>query len=206
MLLQNIKSPKSFFLIPATCGLPANWLRACFELVADLSSDLLRMNINKAKGIKNVFANKRALGRFESGLFEGKTFEKSTFETFKSQQKPGQNNATISIEEVNEYVNPPGLVFTGVPHPPITRQTTTNIERGRFHIAKEYQGGTGTVEGGEISSTRKCSDDEGDLKHFLKCYPAKPLPMSKLWKDPVAAATALGLAVTPFDPGGDADP
>uniref|UniRef100_A0A8R1I4V1 Uncharacterized protein n=1 Tax=Caenorhabditis japonica TaxID=281687 RepID=A0A8R1I4V1_CAEJA len=51
----------------------------------------------------------------------------------------------------------------------------------------------------------KCNDDVGDLKHFLKCYPVKPLPMSKLWKDPVAAATALGLAVTPFDPGGDAD-
>uniref|UniRef100_A0A8R1EE52 Uncharacterized protein n=1 Tax=Caenorhabditis japonica TaxID=281687 RepID=A0A8R1EE52_CAEJA len=35
--------------------------------------------------------------------------------------------------------------------------------------------------------------------------PAKPLPMSKLWKDPVAAVTALGLAVKPFDPGGDAE-
>uniref|UniRef100_A0A8R1EKS0 Reverse transcriptase domain-containing protein n=1 Tax=Caenorhabditis japonica TaxID=281687 RepID=A0A8R1EKS0_CAEJA len=51
----------------------------------------------------------------------------------------------------------------------------------------------------------RSNDDVGDLKSFLKCYPAKPLPLSKLWKDPVAAATALGLAVTPFDPGGDAD-
>uniref|UniRef100_A0A8R1ECI5 Uncharacterized protein n=1 Tax=Caenorhabditis japonica TaxID=281687 RepID=A0A8R1ECI5_CAEJA len=41
---------------------------------------------------------------------------------------------------------------------------------------------------------------------FLKCYPAKPLPISKLWKDPVTAATPLGLAVKPFVPGGDADP
>uniref|UniRef100_A0A8R1J1X9 Uncharacterized protein n=1 Tax=Caenorhabditis japonica TaxID=281687 RepID=A0A8R1J1X9_CAEJA len=40
-----------------------------------------------------------------------------------------------------------------------------------------------------------CADDKTQLV----------LPMSKLWKDPVAAATALGLAVTPFDPGGDAD-
>uniref|UniRef100_A0A8R1I8Z1 Uncharacterized protein n=1 Tax=Caenorhabditis japonica TaxID=281687 RepID=A0A8R1I8Z1_CAEJA len=49
-------------------------------------------------------------------------------------------------------------------------------------------------------------DSEGDLKNFLKCYPTKPLLMSKLWKDPVAAATALGLAVKPFDSEGDTDP
>uniref|UniRef100_A0A8R1E9I7 Reverse transcriptase domain-containing protein n=1 Tax=Caenorhabditis japonica TaxID=281687 RepID=A0A8R1E9I7_CAEJA len=61
------------------------------------------------------------------------------------------------------------------------------------------------VENRPVVCCIKCNDDVGDLKHFLKCYPVKPLPMSKLWKDPVAAATALGLAVTPFDPGGDAD-
>uniref|UniRef100_A0A8R1ECT5 Uncharacterized protein n=1 Tax=Caenorhabditis japonica TaxID=281687 RepID=A0A8R1ECT5_CAEJA len=62
------------------------------------------------------------------------------------------------------------------------------------------------VENRPVENCIKCSDDERDLKHFLKCYTGKLLLMSKLWKDPVAAATSLGLAVTPFDPGGDADP
>uniref|UniRef100_A0A8R1E9V0 Uncharacterized protein n=1 Tax=Caenorhabditis japonica TaxID=281687 RepID=A0A8R1E9V0_CAEJA len=55
------------------------------------------------------------------------------------------------------------------------------------------------------STSRLSFDIVGDLKNFLKCYSTKPLLMSKLWQEPVPAATALGLAVKPFDLGGDTD-
>uniref|UniRef100_A0A8R1IPJ0 Uncharacterized protein n=1 Tax=Caenorhabditis japonica TaxID=281687 RepID=A0A8R1IPJ0_CAEJA len=84
-----------------------------------------------------------------------------------------------------------------------TRVELARLRAERSLLLEKYKA---KVENRPVESCIKCNDDVGDLKHFLKCYPVKLLPMSKLWKDPVAAATALGLAVTPFDPGGDADP
>uniref|UniRef100_A0A8R1EGI9 Uncharacterized protein n=1 Tax=Caenorhabditis japonica TaxID=281687 RepID=A0A8R1EGI9_CAEJA len=84
----------------------------------------------------------------------------------------------------------------------LPRNTRVGLERLRAERSLLLEKYKAKVENRPVESCIKGSDDVGDLKHFLKCYLAKPLPMSKLWKDPVA----LGLAVTPFDPGGDADP
>uniref|UniRef100_A0A8R1DLJ6 Reverse transcriptase domain-containing protein n=1 Tax=Caenorhabditis japonica TaxID=281687 RepID=A0A8R1DLJ6_CAEJA len=97
---------------------------------------------------------------------------------------------------------PPALSEEESTLPRSTRVELARLRAERSLLLEKYKA---KVENRPVVSCIKCNDDVGDLKHFFKCFPVKPLPMSKLWKDPVAAATALGLAVTPFDPGGDAD-
>uniref|UniRef100_A0A8R1EPV5 Reverse transcriptase domain-containing protein n=2 Tax=Caenorhabditis japonica TaxID=281687 RepID=A0A8R1EPV5_CAEJA len=97
---------------------------------------------------------------------------------------------------------PPALSEEESTLPRNTRVELARLRAERSLLLEKYKA---KVENRPVVCCINCNDDVGDLKHFLKCYPVKPLPMSKLWKDPVAAATALGLAVTPFDPGGDAD-
>uniref|UniRef100_A0A8R1EVJ3 Endonuclease/exonuclease/phosphatase domain-containing protein n=1 Tax=Caenorhabditis japonica TaxID=281687 RepID=A0A8R1EVJ3_CAEJA len=70
-----------------------------------------------------------------------------------------------------------------------TRVEHARLRAERSLVLEKYKA---KLENRPVESCIKCNDD--------------PLAMSKLWKDPVAAARALGLAVTPFDPGGDADP
>uniref|UniRef100_A0A8R1DP92 Uncharacterized protein n=1 Tax=Caenorhabditis japonica TaxID=281687 RepID=A0A8R1DP92_CAEJA len=73
-----------------------------------------------------------------------------------------------------------------------TRVELARLRAERSLLLEKYKA---KVENRPVESCIKCSDDVGDLNYFLKCYPAKPLPMSKLWKDSVAAATSLCLAL-----------
>uniref|UniRef100_A0A8R1EU93 Uncharacterized protein n=1 Tax=Caenorhabditis japonica TaxID=281687 RepID=A0A8R1EU93_CAEJA len=113
------------------------------------------------------------------------------------------DNITINADVYCSGRQPPPLSEEESTLPRNTRVELARLRAERSLLLEKYKA---KVENRPVESCIKCSDDVGDLNSFLKCYPAKPLPMSKLWKDPVAAVTALGLAVTPFDPGGDADP
>uniref|UniRef100_A0A8R1EDQ6 Uncharacterized protein n=1 Tax=Caenorhabditis japonica TaxID=281687 RepID=A0A8R1EDQ6_CAEJA len=124
----------------------------------------------------------------------------------KPQETKGEivwKQATYTATWLLESKQPPPLSEDESILPRNTRLKLARLKAEKSLLLEKYKA---KVENRPVENCIKCSDDERDLKHFLKCYTAKPLPMSKLWKDPVAAATSLGLAFTPFNPGGDADP
>uniref|UniRef100_A0A8R1IXA3 Uncharacterized protein n=2 Tax=Caenorhabditis japonica TaxID=281687 RepID=A0A8R1IXA3_CAEJA len=83
--------------------------------------------------------------------------------------------------------------------PRSTRVELARLRSQRSLMLEEYKA---KVENRAISPCIKCGKHEGDLCHLLRCFPTKPLQKSKLWKDPIGVARALGLATTQFDPGG----
>uniref|UniRef100_A0A8R1EI90 Reverse transcriptase domain-containing protein n=1 Tax=Caenorhabditis japonica TaxID=281687 RepID=A0A8R1EI90_CAEJA len=71
---------------------------------------------------------------------------------------------------------PPALSEEESTLPRNTRVELARLRAERSLLLEKYKA---KVENRPVVCCIKCNDDVGDLKHFLKCYPVKPLPMRR---------------------------
>uniref|UniRef100_A0A8R1ILE5 Uncharacterized protein n=1 Tax=Caenorhabditis japonica TaxID=281687 RepID=A0A8R1ILE5_CAEJA len=168
----------------------------------------LLCNVNGMLSASTNLRNSLPLGRTEWSIYQktGRTQQRkqaphTTTGSYKKRNHTVFVKRYLGIRQIHPTLGttPPQVSQDEEKMPRSTRVELARLRSQRSLMLEEYKA---KVENRAISPCIKCGKHEGDLCHLLRCFPTKPLQKSKLWKDPIGVARALGLATTQFDPGG----